>query len=147
MNAHDSMAAYVTHRAPELAPRRHTPRTVTVRLTRAPRRTWSAWHLVAVAIVGALIGLWISPGRAHGVQLEPADRNVDTVRVSYVEPVGARKLYVELNNGAAYRLNPCRHEDGRQCYWDAGDRGNGAGSSFVRVSGRLIYSSMIGGAR
>lgn len=104
-------------------------------------------HLAGVALVGALIGAWISPGRAYAVQLESADRQVSTVAVSYVEPVGARKLYVELNNGAAFRLNPCRVEDGRQCYWDAGDMGNGAGSSFVRVSGRLIFSDAVGGAR
>lgn len=104
-------------------------------------------HLVAAAILGALIGLWISPGRAYAEQLEPADRNVSTVRVSYVEPSGARRLYVELNNGAAYRLSPCRVEDGRHCYWDADDRGNGAGRSFVRVSGRTVYSRLIGAAR
>lgn len=104
-------------------------------------------HLAGVAIVGALIGAWISPGRAYAVQLESADRDVTAVRVSYVEPVGKRQLFVELNNGAAYRLNPCRVEDGRHCYWDAGDRGNGAGDSFVRVSGRVIYSAKIGAAR
>lgn len=84
---------------------------------------------------------------AHADQLEPADRNVTRVRVTYVEPIGARRLFVELNNGAAYRLNPCRYEDGRQCYWDADDRGNGVGRSFVAVSGRVTYSSMIGDAR
>jgi hypothetical protein len=104
-------------------------------------------HLAGVAFIGALIGAWISPGRAYAVQLESAGRPVETVRVSYVEPVGTRQLYVELNNGAAYRLKPCRVEDGRMCYWDAGDRGNGAGSSFVRVSGRIIYSNKIGDAR
>lgn len=105
-------------------------------------------HLVAVAILGALIGLWISPGRAYAVQLEPADRHVETVRVTYVEPaIGPQDLYVELNNGATYALKPCRFEDGRQCYWDADARGNGVGSSFIVVSGRVIYSRMIGDAR
>lgn len=142
MSDHRTIENYIAGRAPHLA-----PRTVTVRLTAPRRRTFTGRQLLALAIVGALIGLWLSPGRAYAVQLESADRQVDTVRVTYVEPVGARKLYVELNNGAAYRLNPCRVEDGRQCYWDAGDTGNGAGSSFVRVSGRIIFSAAVGGAR
>lgn len=95
----------------------------------------------------ALSAAVLAPAAAHANQLEAADRNVSTVRVSYVEPIGAHKLYVELNNGATYRLNACRYEDGRMCYWDAGDMGNGAGNSFVRVSGRIVYSSMVGGAR
>jgi hypothetical protein len=98
---------------------------------------------VAVALSGAVLAP-VAPAAA--VQLESADRQVDTVRVTYVEPIGRRALYVELNNGAAYRLKPCRYEDGRMCYWDAGDRGNGIGSSFVRVSGRIIFSAMVGGA-
>lgn len=89
----------------------------------------------------------LAPTAAHAEQIEPADRPVTTVRVTYVEPSGPRALYVELNNGATYRLNPCRVEDGRQCYWDADDRGNGAGRSFVVVSGRVIYSRLIGAAR
>lgn len=104
-------------------------------------------QLAGLALAGALVGAWLSPGRAYAVQLESADRPVETVRVTYVEPVGARRLYVELNNGATYRLNPCRYEDGRHCYWDAGTAGNGAGSSFVVVAGRVIYSDKIGDAR
>lgn len=102
------------------------------------RRTLTAAALSAVLAP-------VAPATAH--QLEPADRHVETVRVSYVEPVGRRALYVELNNGAAYRLKPCRFEDGRMCYWDADDRGNGIGRSFVVVSGRIVYSAMVGGAR
>lgn len=144
---HDAMANYIATRAPQLAPApRRAPRTVAVRVS-ADRRGFTSAHLIAVAIVGALIGLWISPGRAYAVQLESADRDVSAVRVSYVEPVGARRLYVELNNGAAYRLNPCQSEDGRQCYWDADARGNNLGRSFVAVAGRVITSRMIGDAR
>lgn len=105
-------------------------------------------HLAAVAILGGLVGLWISPGRAYAVPIEPADHHVTTLRVTYVEPaVGPQDLYVELNNGATYALKPCRVEDGRQCYWDADARGNGVGRSFVRVSGQLIYSTAVGTAR
>lgn len=104
----------------------------------------TAGRIIAGAIVAAAV---LAPSAAHAVQLESADRTVSNVRVTYVEPVGARQLYVELNNGATYRLNPCRVEDGRQCYWDADDMGNGSGSSFVSVSGRLVFSAAIGSAR
>lgn len=95
------------------------------------------------ALFLATVATITSTTAAEAVQLEKADRDVTTVRVSYVEPVGARALYVEINNGAAYRLNPCRYEDGRHCYWDAGTSGNGAGDSFVRVAGRIIYTNKI----
>jgi hypothetical protein len=117
-------------------------------------------HLAGVAIVGALIGAWISPGRAYAAeQVEPISREKisdrdfpgrtpeKNLRVTYVEPIGARRLHVELNNGAAYLLNPCRTEDGRHCYWDADARGNNLGRSFVVVAGRVISSRMIGDAR
>lgn len=104
------------------------------------------FKLTAVTALAASI-LSLTAGTAAAVQLESADRDVTRVRVTYVEPIGARKLYVELNNGATYRLNPCRYEDGRNCYWDARTAGNGRGHSFVAVSGRLVYSNMIGGMR
>lgn len=28
---------------------------------------------------------------------------------------------------------PCAQEDGRNCYWDAGSQGNGAGHSFFAI--------------
>lgn len=98
-------------------------------------------------VAAAVATLILAPAAAHADQLEPADRNVDTVRVTYVEPVGARGLFVELNNGAVYRLQPCRYEDSRHCYWDADSRGNGIGRSFIRVSGRIVFSRMVGDAR
>lgn len=103
-------------------------------------RTITALALAAIATLA-------STTAAHAGQIEKADRNVNTVRVSYVEPIGAHRLYVELNNGAAYELSPCRYEDGRMCYWDAGSAGNGQGHSFVSVSGRVIYSKAVGAAR
>lgn len=93
------------------------------------------------ALVLAIVLTPSAPASAE--QLEPADREVSTVRVVYVESSDGRRLYVELNNGATYRLSPCRVEDGRHCYWDADARGNGIGRSFVRVSGRTVYSRLI----
>jgi len=92
------------------------------------------------------LALALAPSTAHAEQLEPADRTVSTVRVTYVEPTNTRAIYVELNNGATYKLKPCRVEDGRHCFWDAASVGNHTGHSFVVVAGRVIYSRMIDGA-
>lgn len=96
-------------------------------------------HLVAVAILGALIGLWISPGRAYAGQVEPADRDVKRLSVTYAEPVDRRAVFVEMNDGSAWMLRPCRSEDARTCYWDARRFGNGVGRSFVVLRGRVVY--------
>lgn len=96
--------------------------------------------LMAIAALAIVLGT-IAP--SHAVQLEKADREVSTVRVSYVEQVSARRIFVELNNGAAYRLSPCRYEDGRHCFWDAGSAGNGIGRSFVVVAGRVLYTDKL----
>lgn len=77
-------------------------------------------------------------GPAHAERLESADRDVSTVRVSYIERMG-RTAYIELSNGAAYKLSPCRYEDGRQCYWSGSTMGNRSGRSFVVVAGRVHY--------
>lgn len=36
-------------------------------------------------------------------------------------------------------LRPCPQEDSRNCYWDAGHRGNGIGHSFVDLNGTAYY--------
>lgn len=90
--------------------------------------------LVTVAAVVATL----VPAAGHAVQVEPATSHPAHVRVSYLEPMTRGRVWLELNNGAAYRLKPCEWEDSRGCYWDAGTSGNGHGHSFVtvRVAGR-----------
>lgn len=70
---------------------------------------------------------------ADAVRVENPTRWVEVPAVSYLEPVGAGRVFVELDNGAAYRLAPCRYEDGAGCWWDASTAGNGRGWSFVAV--------------
>lgn len=91
-------------------------------------------------ILAAVAGLALTTGPADAVQLEKADREVSRVRVTYVEPARHGRLYVELNNGATYRLKPCRHEDSPSCYWDARSRGNGIGHSFATVDKVTTYT-------
>ena len=35
-------------------------------------------------------------------------------------------------------LAPCEYEDSADCYWDAANRGNGLGNSFVDIDGLLF---------
>lgn len=138
--------------APKMYPHPMMARTASPVAAPESRRSVTLRQLAGLAILGALIGLWISPGRAFADQIEPADHNVKTVRVTYAEPINRVALYMELNNGATYKLRPCRMEDGSGqrggCYWDAGNRGNGIGDSFaVLPSGRFVYSARIGSAR
>lgn len=39
---------------------------------------------------------------------------------------------------ASIALTPCEFEDSRNCYWNASERGNGQGSSFVNVAGFVV---------
>lgn len=36
-------------------------------------------------------------------------------------------------------LPPCQYEDSANCAWDASEAGNGVGSSFVDLGGRVFY--------
>jgi len=45
------------------------------------------------------------------------------------------RLLVTLSNGYQAAINPCRVEDGRRCYWQAGVRGDRLGTSFVVLAG------------
>lgn len=63
-----------------------------------------------VAAFGALVGLWVSPGRAYS---SPEDHQST--------------------------LRPCAFEDSRDCFWDAAKRGNRKGRSFVNIDGHTYY--------
>lgn len=67
-------------------------------------------HLAAVALAGALIGLWISPGRG------------------YAAPAPDQKV----------EWSACAYEDGSgqpRCVWDARHMGDGKGQSLKIIHG------------
>jgi len=58
------------------------------------------------------------------------------------------KLLVLLTTGTPAQdmdwtqgLPPCQEEDSDNCYWDAGDRGNGLGHSFIVQDGIYTYQN------
>lgn len=48
--------------------------------------------------------------------------------------------------GTGFTADPCPHEDTvptvRACYWDATDRGNGSGTSFIRFPGGVTFRTV-----
>lgn len=92
----------------------------------------TARHLVAVAIVGALVGLWVSPGRGYSLEA-PAGASVPCDEAwRYPGTAGAAACAsLELT---ADRMPRCVAEDGSgqaRCVWDARHMGNGEGQSVV----------------
>lgn len=124
MSPHDAMRDYVAARTTAPAP------------LPARRRGISGRQLAGVALAGALIGAWISPGRAYADPVPATPDGVHVVKLG-AGPVGPR-IAVTLSNGARDILAPCRYEDGRACYWDGGEMGNGVGRSFVVTRGRVF---------
>ena len=103
-----------------------------------PRWTW--WHLLIIAIIGGLIGLWLSPGRGYAAEpyggcdeawQAPHSQGADdcralgwTVRPRFVLSPKDRVKYLDLR--------PCEQEDSDgPCYWNAQTMGNGEGDSFI----------------
>lgn len=39
----------------------------------------------------------------------------------------------------ANHLRDCPYEDSRNCFWDAGESGNGAGQDFIDLNGKVYY--------
>lgn len=100
-----------------------------------------------ILIVGALIGLWLSPRAGYGAEpltrvneapyggckeawMAPRSEGADwcrdrgwVVRSRFV--ITPKKLVVHN------RMRPCPREDSGNCYWDADRRGNQEGWGFI----------------
>lgn len=90
-----------------------------------------------------LLALVLSaPTPAHA-DPTPAPRGL---YVAYVEPLGppGSPIFIELSNGKQDVLTPCKYEDGRHCYWNAGTRGNGKGRSYLVTRGHVFYMNLRG---
>lgn len=80
---------------------------------------------------------WVKPG-----QVEPPVIRVPRAKlqVIYAERVeGRRWLIAEFNDGRLVVFRACRAEDGRRCWWDSANRGNGIGAPWVRYAGRTHH--------
>ena len=49
------------------------------------------------------------------------------------------RLQVQFHDMRVVIFKPCKFEDSRNCYWDAGRFGNGQGRSFVDLNGKARY--------
>lgn len=67
-------------------------------------------------------------------KMDRRDRAIVSVRETH----HGKRVTVRFNNGSKWDFKPCRYEDSERCYWNAKDRGNGVGKSFVRVWGKTF---------
>jgi len=79
--------------------------------------------VVALALAGVL---WVGAAAAHSDQ-EPA----------HATPTPTPTVTVTATPEPT--LPPCEYEDSDNCAWDAGEQGNGAGTSFVTLNGVTYY--------
>ena len=48
-------------------------------------------------------------------------------------------IWAMPNAGGTLQLKACAEEDSQNCYWDATQRGNGQGRSFINIRGHIFY--------
>ena len=93
----------------------------------------AAFALTVVVLLAATL-----PANARATRVWPAVTAVPAaelhVKRVHISP-SSGVLHVRLSNGARWRLTPCKHEDSRDCYWNARKRGNGIGRSFIDLRG------------
>lgn len=121
-----------------------TPAPVT-QARRAPVRVTAALAATVAATAAAVVVL------APAAHADPVQDQPGGVHVTRISPAPAGPaITVTLSNGKRDQLRPCVYEDGRRCYWQADQMGNGVGSSFVTTRGVRFYVNLtgfVGGAR
>lgn len=95
--------------------------------------------MISLIAALAMVGGVAAPASAKAFHVERADHHVKHVKITYWQQIRPRRYYVELNNGATYVATPCKYEDSRNCFWDAGNFGNRIGYSFLDLRGHAIY--------
>jgi hypothetical protein len=95
----------------------------------------------SIALAAGLTTFVASPADAapRAVRLEPPVRHVKHVKVTYVHKSKSYPKWVEFNTGSLWSLPRCKHEDSRNCFYDAKRRGNGKGRSFADIKGKTYY--------
>lgn len=76
------------------------------------------------------------------IRVKWADYHVShrrVVGVDEVDSVGTGRYLVWFNNGAAFYMHGCVYEDGHRCVWNAHERGNHIGKSFVQLHRHWYY--------
>lgn len=79
---------------------------------------------------------WLTPADRHALRLH---RAAPAIRSSVPVIVLAIGLALVVLPFAFAWFTPCATEDSSDCYWDAAERGNGTGASFLDVGGAIIW--------
>lgn len=106
-------------------------------------------------VVAFAVLVFLSPGPSEGRPQEikfvsaeiqhrdPVVNDGSEVWVSKIDPLttatGRPRWYVTWSDGKRRVLNPCRYEDGRNCFWQADKVGNKIGDSFVVSRGQIWF--------
>ena len=81
---------------------------------------------------------WLTPADRHALRLHRAPR-------APLAPADAFPLVCAFAVAAALAVaafawfTPCATEDSSNCYWNAAERGNGTGASFLDIGGAIIW--------
>jgi hypothetical protein len=72
-------------------------------------------RIVAVLMLGLVLSMGVAPAQAHVYRVERADRHrpatvqyIEKVRIYHGTKVVRRYVYVELFNGATFRVKHCK---------------------------------------
>lgn len=96
------------------------------------------FRYIITALVIAIMAALLIPAQA---QAAPA-KKVKRSPVVLVQQIGTNNQFaVVLRNGHTWVVPRCKYEDSRNCWWDAGKRGNKRGHSFADLNGRVHYST------
>ena len=93
---------------------------------------------IATLIIAALAVL-VAP--SPGAHAAPSKKYRHSPVVLVQQIGNANQYAVVLRNGHTWIVPRCRLEDSRNCWWDAGKRGNRSGRSFADLNGRVHYST------
>lgn len=95
-------------------------------------------NIIAALIIAIMAALLAPTGQAHAAPSKKVKRSP----VALVQQIGTNNQFaVVLRNGHTWIVPRCKYEDSRNCWWDAGKRGNKRGKSFADLNGRVHYST------
>lgn len=98
--------------------------------------------LIALLIAGSpiLAATYAPPANAEATKIGDRTTTHTDKRVARVERWTAKGeptlVQVQFRDGSVFVFTPCKREDSRNCFWDAGRSGNGRGRSFVDLRGK-----------
>lgn len=83
---------------------------------------------------------WLTPADRYALRQHRAAPLVR--RVTLWGPLAVVAALAFLPFAFAW-FTPCATEDSSNCYWDAAERGNGTGTSFLDIGGAIVWQGAV----